>query len=418
MFVAVADGPWADWLAELPAQEAALAEPQVSITPEGTGVRLTFKGTLQSAPAADGPWTDVPVANSPFAEAAGTGRKFYRTREADGLFATNTVVAFAVTGPLQQHFDLALAGMPDGIFPPARPKPYFDGRVSLGGYDVPVSLRVRGNSSLQECPFPKLKFKVSKEARTNTPFAAAREVKIGTHCAEGGRGSIGRLREQKAAFREALAYEAMQVLGFVSPRVRRAQIDYFDTSPTNANPEVSWQVARNAVILEDVEVVAERLGGRALNDEELTKLENANFGAQLVTDLRCFHILLGNWDFTLSVDGRGLWNTDVIELADKRYVPVAGDFDLASWVTEEVLDSVPHDYLPELPMIDRRARYELETLSKAVTATQFAAAKERFVAKRANLEAQIGGAVVDDAGRTNALRHVTAFFDALAAMRK
>lgn len=92
---------------------------------------------------------------------------------------------------MQAHFDLALAGIPDGIFPPRREKPYFVGKVWYSGHEVPVQLRVRGNSSLQECPFPKLKFKVARVDRVGTRFADAREVKLGTHCADGGRGTVG-----------------------------------------------------------------------------------------------------------------------------------------------------------------------------------------------------------------------------------
>jgi hypothetical protein len=395
-----------------------LAGPTVSLSREGQGVKLTFTGTLQAALAAQGPWADVPGAVSPFTETSPDQQRFYRSREPDSIFSARTVVNFAVTGPLQEHFGLAFAGLPDGIFPPVRLKPYFDGSLRFAGADIPVSLRVRGNSSLQECPFPKLKFKVSREARAGTPFFDAREVKIGTHCAEGGRGPIGRLREEAAAYREALAYEAMELLGFVSPRVRRARIDYFDTTPTNASPDVGWELTRNAMILDDAEVVGERLGGRALSDEEIQQLTDARFDEQLITDLRCFHVLLGNWDFALSVDGRNLWNTDVIEVEPGSLIPVIGDFDLASWVTESVQDSVPHDYLPELPLIDRRARFELEVVQKSVRPELFTAAKDRFVAQRTALESLVQAAVIDDVGRTNVARHVTAFYDALAAVRR
>lgn len=113
--------------------------------------------------------------------------------------------------------------------------------------DLPVTMRVRGNSSLQECPFPKMKLKVSRENRVGTPFETARELKIGTHCAEGGRGTVGRLRDETAAAREALAYETMAVLGFEAPRVRRARIEYRDTTPGEAGTGVGWQVMRRAL---------------------------------------------------------------------------------------------------------------------------------------------------------------------------
>ncbi|MCZ7640125.1 MAG: hypothetical protein M5U12_31150 [Verrucomicrobia bacterium] len=140
-------------------------------------------------------WTLLTNAVSPV-EVELTGvQQFFRARrsQVEGVFDSTEAVTMTIAGPLQTYFNLALAGMPDGIFPPARPKPYFDGTVQWAQFEVPVQIRVRGNSSLQECPFPKLKFKVSREDRAGTPFAEVREIKVGTHCAEGGEGTIGRL---------------------------------------------------------------------------------------------------------------------------------------------------------------------------------------------------------------------------------
>lgn len=391
---------------------------QIGQPAPGGPIQVQFTGVLESAPTVGGPWTALPSATSPFEPDLKVDHQFFRTTAGDnaGVFSTAAIAHWTVTGPLQRHFDLAFAGTPDGIFPPKREKPYFDGSITLGALTVPASLRVRGNSSLQECPFPKLKLKVSRADREGTPFADAREIKIGTHCADGGRGGIGRLRDERATDREALAYEAMELLGFLSPRVRRARIEFRDTgSPADPNPG-GWIVTRNAVLLEDPEVVAERLGGSALSDDEIAALENARFGVQLITDLRFLHVFLGNWDFRLSEDGRGLWNTDVIRLADGTFVPLAGDFDLSSWVTEFVRAVPPRDYLPDLPDRDRQVRYELEGLRREVPAAVFEAARVRFEGRRAALDSLVAAAVVDDAGRTNAGAHVVTFFNGLTAI--
>ncbi len=395
-----------------------LIGPTISIVRDNTNVTISFKGTLQFAGVVAGPWNDVPNATTPHQPVPVELERYYRARTPDSIFSSTSVVAFTLTAPFQTYFDLAYAGLPDGIFPPVREKPYFDGSLAMTGFDLPISLRVRGNSSLQECPFPKLKFKVAREQREGTPFFDAREIKIGTHCAEGGRGTIGRLREQIATYREALAYETMGVLGFVTPRVRRARIEYHDTTPTNASPVGGWQLIRDALILDDVEVVAGRMGGRALDDEEVAVLTNANFNGQLIADLQFLHALLGNWDYKLFTNGVGLWNTDVIELAGGGLLPVAGDFDLASWVTGLVRFMGPQDYHPELPDADRQARYELEQIKERVSAASFTAAKDRFVAKRSAIESQVSAALLDEPGRTNCLRHVTAFYDAVSAVSR
>ncbi|MGV3772357.1 MAG: hypothetical protein ACO1QB_05610 [Verrucomicrobiales bacterium] len=401
-------------------QLASLAgiNPSITLVPEGTGVSLTFTGVLQSSPGMDGPWTDLPNAQSPYLQERDTEQKFFRARSpgVHSVFSSPVIIDLTMTAPFQHNFELAHAGMPDGIFPPLREKPWFQGKVKIGTMELPVTYRVRGNSSLQECPFPKLKMKISRETRAGTPFADAREIKIGTHCAEGGSGPVGRLREQTAAYRETLAYEAMGILGFITPRVRRAQIDYIDTTPAREGSETGWQLSRDALIFDDPEVIAEQLGGRALSDEEKAELRNANFDPQLVTDLRMFHALLGNWDYTLSADGRETWNADVIELPNLQLVPVAGDFDLSSWVTGVVRRMAPHDYFPELEVMEREVRYEVETIYNDVGAESFALAKERFEAKRAALEARIQSSNMDEAGRQNAMKHVSAFFWAVDSL--
>ena len=98
--------------------------------------------------------------------------------------------------------------------------------------------------------------------------------------------------------------------------------------------------------------------------------------------------------------------------------PIAGDFDLSSWVTEAVRLSAPRDYHPELAEVERQARYEIEQIQQRVSGPSFAAASNRFVLQRGAIESQINASQIDGAGRTNALRHVTAFFEALASVTR
>jgi hypothetical protein len=394
--------------------------PLLSISRDRGQILLSFTGTLQQALNLSGPWLEVTNATSPYQPNAESTHGFYRSVAASGssIFSSRTVVDLTITGPLQKHFDLAFAGLPDGIFPPKREKPPFQGTAVLGGTEIPIGLRVRGFSSLQECPFPKLTLKVGKEDRKDTPFFDAREVKIATHCAEGGRGTIGRLRDERSTYREALAYEAMQTLGFVAPRIRRARIEFRDASPTNQAPEGRWTITRQAMLFDDPEVVGERMGGRALDDVELAALSNARFPEQLILDLRFLHILLGNWDYTLSLGGERLWNTEVLAFPDGTYLPMAGDFDLCSWVTEEVRESVPWDYFPERPLLERQMRYDLELLQKDTAVGLLEAAKGRFTAKQSELRSLVQQAIVDEPGRTNAMHHLDTFFGVLEGRPK
>jgi hypothetical protein len=395
----------------VPAKTFAL--PGIAISRKDGQVTITFNGALESATQLSGPWLDLTNATNPFTEIPATAQRFYRARESGGVFSSSSILHWTLRGPFQTNFNLAFAGTPDGIFPPKRAKDYFDAHVTMGALELPVTMRIRGNSSLQECPFPKLKLKVSKENRAGTPFAEAREIKIGTHCAEGGRGNIGRLRDERAAWREALAYETMQALGFVSPKVRRTVIEYHDTTAPDQSGNSGWTVLRHAFVAEDIELVADRLGGQALTDEEIAALAPNSFDPQLVVDLELLHGLFGNWDFSLgNTDGR-VWNTEVIALAEGTVLPVAGDFDLASWVTETARLSTPREYHPELGEIERQALYTIEGIAARAGAERFAAGRTRFLEHRSEIEANIQVTEIDDAGRSNALRHVAAFYNAL-----
>ncbi|MBT5925377.1 MAG: hypothetical protein HOH33_02030 [Verrucomicrobia bacterium] len=344
---------------------------------------------------------------------------FFRSRVSEGgrIFDHSATVAIILSGPFQQHFDLAFAGLPDGIFPPVREKPYFDGTLSFGEETWPVRMRVRGNSSLQECPFPKLKLKINSKTREGTPLENAREIKIGSHCAEGGLGNIGRLRHELATFREVLLYEAMQTLGFISPRVRRATIEYHDTSDLDDPLRSEWKLTKMAFIMDHVEVIAEHLNGRALEDEEVAALSQAQFSEQLIIELQLFHAMVGNWDYALSTDGKGLWNTEVIEMPDKALVPVAGDFDLAAWVTGNIRVVPPRDFLPELEDIERQIRFETGRIAHESDIVVFDTARDRFMSKRAELELLVNTAEIDIEGRDFIRHHLELFFESLESFR-
>jgi hypothetical protein len=136
--------------------------------------------------------------------------------------------------------------------------------------------------------------------------------------------------------------------------------------------------------------------------------------------LLLFHALIGNWDYELPWKGTGVWNTEVREFTngtDVQLVPVAGDFDLASLVTGVPLLSVPHYYHPEMPELERETLYRVDLVQQYMTPANFSAARERFLGKRAGLEAVAASAQVDNEGRALATRHLEAFYAAFELLR-
>ncbi|HRY48174.1 MAG TPA: sugar-binding protein [Candidatus Paceibacterota bacterium] len=78
---------WATYQGALSDEEVATlaaawpTNPNISIAKTEAGISITFTGTLQSADAVTGPWTDVAGATSPYAVAATGNQRFYRAKK-------------------------------------------------------------------------------------------------------------------------------------------------------------------------------------------------------------------------------------------------------------------------------------------------------------------------------------------------
>ena len=57
------------------------AVPEVSAARSTGAWKITYTGTLQSAPAVSGPWTDVAGAASPYSAATTSGQTFFRAKK-------------------------------------------------------------------------------------------------------------------------------------------------------------------------------------------------------------------------------------------------------------------------------------------------------------------------------------------------
>lgn len=368
------------------------------------------------------------------------------SQEADAtrstLFDRSEVLTFRIEAPLGEAFAKAAAGLPNGPLPgmPRRSKDPFLGTLTYtapGGAQVtlPIELKVRGNSSLTECSFPKLTVKIRKDELAGAPlgpFAGDTKFKLGTHCGEvdSATGQIGRLRHQTAAHREAAVYG---LLGTVldgtadepALHARAARVTYVDTSGGGA----AAPLERDAFVLEDLARLARRLGAvdhcrtvegeeacdPVLEDAEISALDPATLPLPNVALLGAFHAMVGNWDYSLGTAlGRGkpeLWNTDVVIFgpADApRMLPIAQDFDLASAVTGEVRGK------------DRDAPDALRTQAEnfvsnldPLPAPVREATLQRLRARRADVVKAAERLPMDDAGRANLLRHIEVFYAAL-----
>ncbi|MGE0546769.1 MAG: hypothetical protein AB7O24_27070 [Kofleriaceae bacterium] len=342
--------------------------------------------------------------------------------KADGsssiLFSAEGPSEFKLEGALEPAFRAAHAGEPDGIFPPMRVMDPFPGRVGYGDVMVDAELQLRGNSSIQECEFAKLKFKTDKAQSKDTAFDGARKIKIGTHCGEGGGGVIGRLREEKATWREAAIYPMMRALQMNAQLAKPVSFTYLDTS-TNES------LTRKAFIFEHIDLTAGRLGGEPIDDPETWTGDPAEtMEMQSIVRAHFFEALVGNWDWWIKLGpsrstGGQLWNVEAISFGDKLE-PLLSDFDLSSAVTgspikENALDARVLPAEPDL-LVRQAAHYLAYKFGSQFSDDELHAARDHFVERRADVEAVIEQVPIDDEGRDNLRAHVVAFYKALESL--
>lgn len=330
------------------------------------------------------------------------------------VFSSEDPLALILEAAFDAPFEAARAGLPDGIFPQPREKEPFEG--TLAG--TKVELKVRGNSSLAECSFPKLSVK-AKAPVTVSGVTLPRKWKLGTHCADlddTTNGTIGRLLNEKSPGREALAYDLAVALGIEGLKSRVLKATYVMLR----EGEASERITRTALLLEHVDEMAKRLGGKAIDDPEtLDTVAWDKVEASTLLRIRFFQALIGNWDWRMAPPEAGesrpgLWNTELIERADGSLLPVPADFDLASIVTGDPSRVIGRDK----PLNAENARLSVGTLLgenlAKFPAADVAAMKAELRAKKEALLSVVSRAAVDDRGREIARLHVEAFFNALA----
>lgn len=298
-----------------------------------------------------------------------------------------------------------------------------------------AQLSLRGNTSLADCDFPKMKLKFTDRVQlAGTKFENMREFKIGTHCGEAKADEPtlkGRLANQLGPLRESFAYELLRVLQIESQMAETAEISYIDPSTDNKAKK------RHALIIETLGDAAKRLGAvelkyASLGEEELdeSKLngaipffsaekERADMPALARTLL--FEALIHNFDHSIRVNDfdhdifASFWNFDAVEFPDGHRLILPTDFDLATSVTGFVMryrdalnksgdeEAVLTELMSEL--VNRVALvFEKDIVVKQV---------EFFRTQRPKIEEALAKAKVDTAGKEIFLRHFSVFYQVL-----
>ncbi len=288
-----------------------------------------------------------------------------------------------------------------------------DGTLTEANGPLPVEVSVRGHTSRREseCAFPKLK--VRRPDGTT--------LKIGTHCGEEVGNALtskyGRLPNERSPWREAATYQILDALGVPALRAKPARVTY-------VYPDAR-SVERNALLLEDEDEAAKRMGGtKVLEPAEFTTAEQLFSPADAAT-LAFGQAILGNFDWcvkfstndTYRCDARmKLWNVIAIQMPDGKARPVMQDFDISGMVTGS------HPWFKSVynaGFVESGSAREIEVLGQVQrTRSLFPRAvldvtRQRFIAKKGGAYRVLSEASLDGEGRAIIKDYLDAFFRAI-----
>jgi len=226
------------------------------------------------------------------------------------LFEGDEVLEVELRGPLARTIDDSTA----------RHASVFS--LTVGGTEIPVSLRVRGNSRAKVCSFPPLRLDIEPGAASETLFAGHERLKLVTHC----RASPG---HEQNVIEEYAAYRMFALLSEVSYRTRLLRIRYVDTDVPGRSPQV-----RYGFLIEPAGQLAARTGGEKLKIPHVVKARLDLGQAALVF---VFHYMISSVDWSLvtaSGDRHCCHNVDLIAIDGAHHL-VPFDFDLSGLVAPQ-----------------------------------------------------------------------------------
>lgn len=339
------------------------------------------------------------------------------------LFQDRSVISMRLEAPLQDLFDripkpVADEYSPGGFQVPDVSKLSATGKAiytdAKGTHTVPVTITLRGNTSLFELPFPKLSLDVAKSDAKGTIFEHAKKIKLGTHGGETNELTpLGRRIQQESTHREAVAYAVLDALGVPTLKARPAIMTYVDTGTKKVAP---GELVRKAFFLEDDDDAAQRYGGEIIKDAA----DNGGLDHDAITGkyddadvarIGLAEALIGNVDWQLD---RSLWNVKAIKSKSGRVIFAPYDFDLAATVT--AFEPEPAKlFFPKESVEFRNTAALLNTIrANGFAKKNITTAYDALVAKRAAAEAVIADSPLGAEDKAHSKRHLDAFYAAAA----
>jgi len=208
--------------------------------------------------------------------------------------------------------------------------------LRVDGRELPLDVRVRGNSRLEQCRFPPLRLDFDRSETAQTAFAGQNVLKMVTHCSNNSSSETNLLEEY-------LAYRIFNLLSDFSYRVRLLRVHYIDTDDRGDGDGGK----RYAFVIEPTGQLAARLDAVPL---ELAAVPKRKLDAEQATRVYVFQYLVGNTDWSL-VSPRDseecCHNGRLVERGEKIfYLPY--DFDQSGIVNARYAKPHPVVHLPNV----------------------------------------------------------------------
>ncbi|HYD53636.1 MAG TPA: hypothetical protein VEA99_13455 [Gemmatimonadaceae bacterium] len=199
---------------------------------------------------------------------------------------------------------------------------------ATGGRDsVPVRVRPRGIWRRNNCRFPPLRIDFARATSAGTLFEGLRRPKLVNYCFDDSRGDEYVLQE----------YQLYRAYALLTPRAYRARLLWV----SYADSAGRVRTKRHAIVTEDADAMAARLGGSEFDGTGLTRaeLDTATYALAAV-----FQYMIGNVDFSVG----GLHNITLVQVPDALIFPVPYDFDYAGAVNTHYAVPAPTFRLPNV----------------------------------------------------------------------
>jgi hypothetical protein len=176
---------------------------------------------------------------------------------------------------------------------------------------VPVKIKTRGIWRKKNCEFPPVRFNIARETSAGTVFYGLDRPKLVSYCRDDD------IYEQWI-LQEFQLYRIYSMLTPMSHRARLVKMTYADEAG-------KVQATRSAIILEEPNVMAERLGLSLVKEKGAgPDFMEPHHGALVGV----FEYFIGNTDFSIFA----LHNIELLSQPDGNVVPVPMDFDFSGVV--------------------------------------------------------------------------------------